>query len=53
VSQLTRDSATFNIRPVIPRGLDPRGPRVVLYVSGRAQSFREYDTTVQMGIDDR
>ena len=53
VEQITRDSPTFNIRPVIPRGAAPGGRRVVLYVSGHARSFREYDTSVLMGIDDR
>ena len=52
-TQLTHGSATFNIRPVIPRGLPADRPLVVLYVSGRATSFREYDTAVRMGIDDR
>ena len=51
--QLTHDSPSFNIRPVIPRGAAPGGRRVVLYVSGHARSFREYDTSVMMGIDDR
>jgi hypothetical protein len=50
---LTHGSATFNIRPVIPRGRPADVPMVVLYVSGRATSFREYDTAVQMTIDDR
>ena len=52
-AQLTHDSPSFNIRPVIPRGAAPGGRRVVLYVSGHARSFREYDTSVMMGIDDR
>jgi hypothetical protein len=51
--QLTHGSATFNIRPVIPRGRPAGAPAAVLYVSGRAKSFREYDTTVRMTIDDR
>jgi hypothetical protein len=46
--QLTRKSASFNIRPVIPRGLSATGRLVVLYVSGSARSFREYDTSVRM-----
>jgi hypothetical protein len=52
-TQLTHGSASFNIRPVIPRGLPADGPLVVLYVSGRATSFREFDTAVRMGIDGR
>ena len=51
--QLTRRSRAFNIRPVIPRGLgDPRR-LVVLYVSGSARSFREYDTDVVMATAER
>jgi hypothetical protein len=51
--QLTHRSRTFNIRPVIPRGQDPEAPLAVVYVSGRAKSFREYDTTVRMTLADR
>jgi BNR repeat-containing family member len=51
--QLTHRSRAFNIRPVIPRGLtDPRR-LVVLYVSGSARSFREYDTDVVMATAER
>ena len=51
--QLTHRSRSFNIRPVIPRGA--RDPRrlVVLYVSGSAKSFREYDTDVVMATAER
>ena len=51
---LTAHSPSFNIRPVIPRGLPASAPLVVLHVAGRARSFREYDTTVRMMVvDDR
>jgi hypothetical protein len=46
--QLTRKSSAFNIRPVIPRGRSAAAPLVVLYVSGSARSFREYETSVRM-----
>ena len=42
--------AAFNIRPMVPRGLPP-GRDVVVYVAGRARSFREYDTRVMMAVD--
>jgi BNR repeat-containing family member len=45
---VTSRSHVFNIRPVIPRGLDDRGRLLVVYVAGSARSFREYDTTVVM-----
>jgi hypothetical protein len=45
---LTSDSRSFNIRPVIPRGLGAEDPLVVLYVTGSARTFREYDTDVVM-----
>ena len=45
---LTSDSRSFNIRPVIPRGLGAQDPLVVLYVTGSATTFREYDTEVVM-----
>ena len=35
---------------MVPRGL-PRGRDVVVYVAGRARSFREYDTRVVMAVD--
>ena len=41
---LTRDSAEFNVRPVIPRGLAPEDRGTVLYVAGRARHYRDYDT---------
>jgi hypothetical protein len=47
-SLITSGSRTFNIRPVIPRGLGAEDPLVVLYVTGSARSFREYDTEVVM-----
>lgn len=47
-SLITSGSRTFNIRPVIPRGLGVEDPLVVLYVTGSARSFREYDTDVVM-----
>ena len=51
---LTAHSPSFNIRPVVPRGLPASAPLVVLHVAGRARSFREYDTTVRMTVvDDR
>ncbi len=50
VTRLTHDSPAFNIRPMVPRGL-PRGRDVVVYVAGRARSFREYDTHVVMAVD--
>ena len=49
VTRLTHDSPAFNIRPMVPRGL-PRGRDVVVYVAGRARSFREYDTHVVMAV---
>jgi hypothetical protein len=45
---LTSGSSSFNIRPVIPRGLGAEDPLVVLYVTGSARTFREYDTDVVM-----
>lgn len=51
--QLTRRSHAFNIRPVIPRGLSDPRRLVVLYVSGSARSFREYDTDVVMATAER
>jgi hypothetical protein len=51
--QLTHGSHAFNIRPVIPRGLSDPHRLVVLYVSGSAKSFREYDTDVMMASVDR
>ena len=51
--QLTRRSRSFNIRPVIPRGLSDPHRLVVLYVSGSASSFHEYDTDVVMATADR
>ena len=51
--QLTHGSRAFNIRPVIPRGLSDPHRLVVLYVSGSAKSFREYDTDVMMTSVDR
>ena len=47
-SLLTSGSRSFNIRPVIPRGLGAEDPLVVLYVTGSAKTFREYDTDVVM-----
>jgi BNR repeat-containing family member len=51
--QLTHRSRSFNIRPVIPRGLSDPRRLVVLYVSGSARSFREYDTDVVMATAER
>jgi hypothetical protein len=51
--QLTRSSRAFNIRPVIPRGLSDPRRLVVLYVSGSARSFREFDTDVVMAVAER
>ena len=51
--QLTHESRSFNIRPVIPRGLRDPHRLVVLYVSGSAKSFREYDTDVVMATAER
>jgi hypothetical protein len=48
--QLTRGSSEFNIRPVIPRGRPAGGPLVVLWVAGRARSFRDFDTRVVMAV---
>jgi hypothetical protein len=48
VRLLTSHSRSFNIRPVIPRGLGAQDPLVVLYVTGSARSFRDYDTEVVM-----
>ena len=45
---LTSDSRSFNIRPVIPRGRGAEDPLLVLYVTGSARTFREYDTDVVM-----
>ena len=45
---LTSGSRSFNIRPVIPRGLGAEDPLLVLYVTGSARTFREYDTDVVM-----
>ena len=50
---LTSGSSGFNIRPVIPRGLSDPRRLVVLYVSGSAKSFREYDTDVMMATAER
>jgi hypothetical protein len=51
--RLTHGSRSFNIRPVIPRGLSDPRRLVVLYVSGSAKSFREYDTNVVMATAER
>ena len=51
--QLTHRSSTFNIRPVIPRGLSDPRRLVVLYVSGSARSFREFDTDIVMASGQR
>jgi hypothetical protein len=51
--QLTSGSRSFNIRPVIPRGLGAEDPLVVLWVTGSARTFREYDTDVVMSIVER
>ena len=51
--QLTHGSRSFNIRPVIPRGLRDPHRLVVVYVSGSAKSFREYDTDVVMATAER
>jgi BNR repeat-containing family member len=50
---LTSESRSFNIRPVIPRGLGAEDPLVVLYVTGSARTFREYDTDVVMSTTER
>jgi hypothetical protein len=50
---VTSGSRSFNIRPVIPRGLSAEDPLVVLHVSGSARTFREYDTYVVMSTIER
>jgi hypothetical protein len=51
--ELTHRSSSFNIRPVIPRGLSDPRRLVVLYVAGSARSFREFDTEVVMASAER
>jgi hypothetical protein len=51
--RLTRDSAGFNMRPVIPRGLDASEPLIVLSVGGTMSHFRDFDTAVQMRVFER
>ena len=51
--RLTHRSRSFNIRPVIPRGVSDPRRLVVLYVTGSARSFREYDTDVVMATAER
>jgi hypothetical protein len=50
--QLTSNSDQLNFRPVFPRGFDDPNELVVVYVSGSAESFRDYRTVVKMQLDD-
>jgi hypothetical protein len=45
---LTHDSHELNVRPVLPRGLAPEDRGIVLFVAGRAQHYRDYDTRLVM-----
>ena len=48
VTEVTRSTDGFNIRPVIPRGYTEDGHTLTLFVSGEAKDYRDFDTTVEM-----